>query len=96
MGSKFNFLLRSEFNHCLFQELLERERIIKEKELLVVERDSLEVKKLRCSQRAAQDLVRVSDRIKLVDKSLDECDEEEEVRKEEKRRKDFEKLTLEK
>ena len=57
---------------CLPQDLMERERIIHEKEALVLARDSLELKKLKCGQVVARDLERVSVQVNSIDSYLKE------------------------
>ena len=74
---------------------MERERIVREKEMMMVERDSLELKRLRSSHLVTRDLERVSSQMKSVEDSLVEC-QESAATKDGKREEEFERLTLEK
>ena len=53
-----------------YQELAARERIIAEKEALMVERDDLEAKKIRSSHSAARAIVRLSQQINTLEDSI--------------------------
>lgn len=54
---------------------MERERIVLEKEALLLERDGLELKKLRSGQEISQEMERVSLQVRSLDGSLRQCEE---------------------